>query len=173
MGDVMNDTLETMWKRRSNRKYRQDLIPDADLYQILEAARRAPTGSNRQKWRLIVITDGETKRKTAEACNNQMWMADAPVILCVVAEPGEGTTNAAIVLDHAILAATSMGYGTCWIGAYSEDQVKGVLGIPEDYTLINLTPLGLAADDPDARGRKEPGELFMSQRFGSPLSYSL
>lgn len=169
----MNETLETMWKRKSIRKYKSDPILADDLNLILEAARRAPTGANRQNWRMIVVTDPDLKKKTAEACNRQMWMADAAIILCLVTTPGQGKVNGAIVLDHAILAAASLGYGTCWIGAYNADKVKEVLGIPEDHGVVNLTPLGVSADQPAARPRKAPAELFMKERFGTPLDYSL
>ena len=169
----MNETLQTMWDRKSVRKYASDPIPEEDLHLILEAARRAPTGAKRQNWRMIVVTDPELRRKTAEACNGQTWMADAAVILCLVTTPGEGKVNGAIVLDHAILAATSLGYGTCWIGAYNADQVKAVLGVPEDHGIVNLTPVGVSAVQPTARGRKPPAELFMKDQFGSTLDYSL
>lgn len=169
----MNETLETMWKRRSIRKYKSDAIPEKDLNLILEAARRAPTGANRQKWHMIVITDPDQRKSTAEVCNQQMWMAEAPVILCLVTLPGEGSVNGAIVLDHAILAATSLGYGTCWIGAYDMAKVKKVLGIPEDHGIVCLVPVGLPAEQPSQRPRKSAAELFMKERFGSPLDYSL
>ena len=169
----MNETLETMWKRRSIRKYKPDPIPEADLNLILEAARRAPTGANRQNWRMIVVTDPDLRQKTAEACSNQVWMADAAVILCLVTIPGEGAVNGAIVLDHAILAATSLGYGTCWIGAYDKDKVKAALGIPEDHGIVCLTPVGVSAQEPNERPRKSPAELFMENSFETPLDYSL
>jgi nitroreductase len=169
----MNETLGTMWKRRSVRKYKSDPIPEGDLNLILEAARRAPTGANRQNWRMIVVTDTDLRKRTAEACSNQMWMADAPVILCLVTLPGEGSVNGTIVLDHAILAATSLGYGTCWVGAYNAAKVKKVLGIPDDHGIICLTPVGSPAEQPNARQRKPPAELFMKDSFGSALDYSL
>lgn len=169
----MNETLKTMWNRRSIRKYKPDPILEEHLHLILEAARRAPTGANRQNWHMIVVTDADLRQKTAEACNGQMWMAGAPVILCLVTLPGEGKVNGAIVLDHAILAATSLGYGTCWIGAYDEAKVKAVLGIPDDHGIVCLTPVGLSADQPQARPRKPPAQLFMRERFGAPLDYSL
>ncbi|MBL7198825.1 MAG: nitroreductase family protein [Anaerolineae bacterium] len=168
----MNATLETMWNRRSVRKYRSDPIPEEHLNLILEAARRAPTGSNRQNWRLIVVTDPDIRKRTAKACNGQMWMADAPVILCMVVLPGESKVNGTIVLDHAILAATSLGYGTCWIGAYDRTQVKQELGIPADHDTVCLTPVGLPAEQPAARRRKEPQELFSRDRFDAPLDYT-
>ena len=169
----MNETLETIWSRRSIRKYKSDPVPEEHLNLILEAARRAPTGGNRQNWRMIVITDPELRSKIAEACSHQMWMAEAPIILCLVTMPGEGKVNGAIVLDHAILAATSLGYGTCWIGAYDSSEVKRILGIPEDHGILCLTPVGLPAEQPGARTRKPPSQLFIRDRFGSPLDYSL
>lgn len=169
----MNETLQTMFKRKSIRRYKADPIPDEHLNLILEAARRAPTGGNRQNWRIVVVTDRGLREKTAEACNDQMWIADAPVILCLVTLAGEGQVNGTIVLDHAILAATSLGYGTCWIGACDREQVKEVLGIPEDHGVTNLTPVGVPAEERATRGRKPPAELFMRDRFGAPLDYAL
>ena len=170
----MNETLQTMWTRRSVRKYKPDPVPEADLNLILEAARMAPTGGNRQRWQMIVVTHAELRRKTAQACNGQMWIADAPVILCVICMPeGGNKRNGTIVLDHAILAAKSLGYGTCWIGAYDAEQVKAVLGVPDDYGVVYLTPVGVPAVDPAFRGRKPRAELFMKERFGEPLDYSI
>jgi len=169
----MNETLETLWKRRSIRKYKPEPIPEADLHLILEAARRAPTGSNKQNWKMVVVTGPEMRTKTAEACSGQMWMADAAAILCLVTLPGEGKTNGAIVLDHAILAATSLGYGTCWIGAYDEAKVKAVLGIPDDHGILCLTPVGVPADQPAARPRKARNVLFAQNSFGNPFDYEL
>lgn len=169
----MNDVLNTMWTRRSVRRYKSDPIPEGDLNLILEAARRAPTGSNRQNWRMVVIRDAEMRQKVGEACNGQTWVGDAPVILCLVTLPGEGQINGTIVLDHAILAATSLGYGTCWIGACDREKIKELLGIPADYGITNLTPVGYADQDPKDRGRKAPEELFMLDQFGEALSYEL
>jgi len=91
----------------------------------------------------------------------------------MVTLPGEGQVNGTIVLDHAILAATSLGYGTCWIGACDREKVKELLGIPADYGITNLAPVGVANQDPKDRGRKAPDELFMQERFGEALSYTL
>jgi nitroreductase len=174
----MNETFQTMWKRRSVRKYQADPIPEEDLNLILEAARRAPTGGNRQRWQMVVVTDPDLRQKTAEACSGQMWMAQAPVILCMLATPEGGNVegnkrNGVIVLDHAILAATSLGYGTCWIGAYDAEQVKAALGVPADYDVVYLTPVGVPAQEPAFRGRKAPTELFMANQFGTPLDYHI
>ena len=167
----MNETLEMLWKRRSIRKYKPEPIPNEDLHLILEAARRAPTGGNRQNWKLIVVTDPEMRRKTAEACSGQMWMGDAAIILCMVVPSSEGKVSGAIVLDHALLAATGLGYGTCWIG--SRDAAKAVLGIPDDHDIVCLAPVGVPDEEPDARPRKPRNVLFTQNGFDKPLDYEL
>jgi nitroreductase len=165
----VNETLDVIQRRRSVRKYRSDPIPEEDLTRILEAARQAPTGGNRQQWRMIVVRDPDLRRRTAEACNGQTWMARAPVILCLVLLPEGWVVDGTIVLDHAILAATSMGYGTCWIGAFDGAAVKGVLGIPEDHGIVCLTPVGVAAEQPRPRPRKAREELFSLDDFAVPF----
>jgi nitroreductase len=100
-----------------------------------------------------------------------MWMADAPVILCIVTLPDGWVVDGTIVLDHAILAATSLGYGTCWIGAFDGPSVKEVLSIPEDHGIVCLTPVGKAAERPKARGRKPRAELFALDGFESDYDY--
>jgi len=169
----VNETLGVMWSRRSIRKYRSDPVPKEDLTLILEAARRAPTGANRQRWRIVVVTDPELRRRTAEACSRQMWMAEAPVILCMVTLPEGWVVDGTIVLDHAILAATSLGYGTCWIGAFDGPAVKEVLGIPDDHDIVCLTPIGVAAQQPQAGSRKMPAEQFALDGFETPLAYEV
>ncbi len=167
----MNETLKTMWRRRSVRKYREAALPDEDLHLILEAARRAPTGSNRQAWRMVVVRDPDLRLKTAEACNGQMWMAQAQVILCQAVPADSGKVSGAIVLDHAVLAAASLGYGTCWIGAFDPIKLRSVLGISDDYDIICLATVGTPAETPPARSRKLSAELFCDGQYGSPLDY--
>ena len=167
----MNETIKTMWNRKSIREYKSDPIPEKDLTLILETARKAPTGANRQRWRIIVVRDGDVRKNLAMACANQNWMADAPVSLCIISHSDEKLVNPGIVLDQAILAATSLGYGTCWIGAFSEDEVKKVLGIPDEWAVVNLTPIGLSAAAPRIRDRNEPAEMFMQDKFGVALDY--
>jgi nitroreductase len=65
-----------------------------------------------------------------------------------------------IVFDHLTLAATAVGLGTCWIGAFEEDAVREVLGIPADWRVVCLTPLGVPAEHPEARPRKPLAELI-------------
>ena len=167
------DTLVAISARRSIRRYKPERVMDDDLKKILEAGRQAPSAGNRQPWHFIVVRDPETKRKVAEACSNQTWMALADVIVAGVGLPEVSekwyAVDTAIALQNMILAATSLGYGTCWIGAFDEAKVKEILGVPENARVIALTPIGVPAEEPPPRPRKEPREVFSLDRFGNPL----
>jgi hypothetical protein len=113
------NTLETIMARRSIRRYRAEAIPEADLKKILEAGHQAPAAANRQPWHFVVVSDPALKKAVAEACNGQMWMADAACILVAVGLP-EVTekwykVDVAIAMENMVLAAAYLGYGTCWI----------------------------------------------------------
>jgi len=174
------DTIEAILKRRSVRRYKPDPIPEEDLRKILECGRQAPSAGNRQPWHFIVTRDPELKRKLAEACNGQTWMADADVILTGVGIPSasRGSTgrlwypvDVAIAMQNMILAATSLGYGTCWIGAFDGAKVKELLGIPEDMEVVALAPIGVPAESPGPRPRKSPAEVFSKERYGGGPVY--
>lgn len=167
------DTLQTISQRRSIRKYKPDQIPDEDLKQILEAGRQAPSAANRQPYHFIVVGEPEQKRRVAEACNNQMWIADAAYIIVGVGLPQVSNkwykVDVAIAMENMVLAAHSLGYGTCWIGAFNPEKVKKVCQIPPEAEVVACTPLGVPDVSPPARGRKEWNELFSAERYGQTL----
>ena len=75
-----------------------------------------------------------------------------------------------IALQNMILAAHSLGYGSCWIGSFDEEKVKELLHLPEEVKVICLTPVGVPAVQPEARPRKELGEVFSPEEHGRPLT---
>jgi len=72
-------------------------------------------------------------------------------------------------IGHIILAATALGYGTCWIGAFNEDEVKRILKIPENLAVIALLPVGTPDESPPPRPRKAFREIFFKEFYGIPL----
>ena len=117
------------------------------------------------------------KKKLGEAAWGQTWISDAGVIVAALAMPRDSSEiyprwverDVMTAVEHMVLAAWSLGYGTCWIGAFYEEKVKELLGIPEGMTVINLLPIGVPDQKPEARGRKPLEELFHEDRFGVPL----
>jgi nitroreductase len=171
------DVLKAIETRRSIRKYKPAPIPDGDLKKILEAGRQAPSAGNKQPWGFVVVRDAAMRKKMAEAARGQMWTADAGVYLAIYSDasnsPGPYKNwvdrDPLIAIESMILAAWSLGYGTCFIGAFEEDKVKALLGIPEDKRVINLLPIGVPAETPDAKPRRAFKELFHAEKYGKPL----
>ena len=167
------DTMEAIMERRSIRQYKADPIPRDDLLQILEAGRQAPSAANRQPWHFIVVEDPAQRRRVAAVCGNQTWMAEAPCILIAVGRPDVNAkwyrVDVAIALQTMVLAARSLGYGTCWIGAFEPDELKEVCGVPENLDIVACTPLGVPAVVPAPRNRKPWAELFSFDSYGKAM----
>lgn len=168
--------LDVMKKRHSIRKYKSDPIPDDIFERVMEAARVAPSGKNLQPWKFIVVRDRDLKSRLAEASRNQTFIADAPVIIVACGYPDRSyqrqgnymtswTIDVAVAVEHLMLQACEDGLGTCWIGAFDEQQVKPILGIPEDVRVLGLTPLGYPDQEPRDRGRKSLGEIMSYDKY--------
>jgi nitroreductase len=163
------DFLALVRQRYSVRAYKQDPVEDEKLQMILEAARLAPTAANRQPFRILVIPTAE-HRTALQHIYGQRWFLDAPLVLCVCGVEAEAwvrrhdginyvDVDAAIVMDHIVLAATSLGLGTCWIAAFDPDALHDDLNVPPGMHPVALTPLGYPADSPGPKRRKELSTL--------------
>jgi nitroreductase len=170
------DLYETIKLRKSVRKYKRDPVPEESLKKILNAARMAPTAENFQPWKIIVVTDEDIKRKLVPACNNQRFVAEAPVVLVACGLPDEAypimggymnsyPVDVAIVLDHLMLAAASEGLGTCWIGSFKEEKVAETVGVPQEAKVVALTPLGYPAEEMERTDRKNLTELVSYNKY--------
>jgi nitroreductase len=162
------EVFETIKTRRSIRAYKPEPISDESLNKVLEAARIAPSASNRQEYKFIVVKEEDLRQKLATACNKQMWIADAPaVIVGCATNPSRrySFVDVAIAMDHMTLVARSLGLGTCWIGAFSEPEVKRLLGIPDEVSVVCCLPIGVPAQDGVMRSRKSFQELFTTDTW--------
>jgi nitroreductase len=143
-------------------------VPEDKLERILEAVRLAPSAHNSQPYKLIVVRDEEKKQHLASAAQNQAFIAEASIIIAgVLLEPKEemALISLAIIIDHLTLAAAAEGLGTCWIGAFSQEEVKKILNIPEEYKVAILMPLGIPADSAGAKERKALEDLICDESF--------
>jgi nitroreductase len=165
---------EIIEARYSVRAYQDKPIEDDKLQTVLEAARLAPSGSNRQPWKFVVATDPQIRAKLAEACNGQKFVGAAPVVIAGVGlmperimscdVPGD-PVDLAIALEHVALQAAELGLGTCWIGAFDQDAVRRVLEIPETVKVVQVMTLGYGADDPRPKNRKALDEIVCYDRW--------
>lgn len=153
------DILDLLKSRRSIRIYQDKPIPQDLLLQILEAGRWAPSGANLQPWHFIVVTDPETRKKVGQAARfffiKFFHVEKAPVIIVFGFDTRKGKYgryDVTLAGGNMMTMATSLGLGTCWIGAFDELKVKEILGIPENIEVIALMTLGY----PDEKAEVPP-----------------
>ena len=149
------DVYEAIATRKSVRAFKDKDIPEEKIVRLLEAARLAPSASNRQEWRFVVVRDPSMRKHLSVAARGQTFIGAAPVVLACCAETDEHVMacgqlcypiDVAIAIDHITLCAVAEGLGTCWIGAFDEDQVKELLAIPPQIRVVGLLPVGYAQD---------------------------
>lgn len=154
------DVYEAVKARYSCRAYADTPVDEEVLNRILDAARFAPSARNLQRWRIVVTTDAAVRKRLGVAARNQTFVGDAAVVLAFCSEGDNDHVmtcgqqsypiDCAIIEDHVTLLAAAEGLASCWIGAFYEDQVKDILGIPDDVRVVELLALGHPADSPPA-----------------------
>lgn len=160
--------MNAIKNRRSIRKYKKRRIPENDLKAVLEAARLAPSGANRQFWKMIVVQDEERKKELVPLCNNQKFIEDCSAFIAGIDDPSQKwyRVDIAIAMDHLTLAAYSKGLGTCWIGAFDREKLAEYLGVPKGQVITVCMTLGYPDEAPEPRTRKPADELFYWERYG-------
>ena len=145
--------IEAIRKRRSIRRYEEKDISDEQVRAVLEAARCAPSWANKQGWQLMVMRDADKREKVSGVLGGNpasKAVAQAPVLLVVCMDPAASgvmkgkeyyMADAGILMDHLMLEAAEMGLGTVFIGSFDEDRIREVLGVPDDYRIVAMTPI--------------------------------
>jgi len=165
--------MEAIKGRRSIRAYDSRPVEEEKIKAVLEAARLAPSARNRQKWQFIIVTDPQMKEKMFDACNNQPSVKQAPaVIVACGKDPGMmsceqpvETIDVSIAFSFLILKAYEEGLGTCWLGNFNKDKIKSALGIPDNVSVVAVTPIGYPAENPDAKPRVALEEIISRDKY--------
>ncbi len=166
-GDVM-DALEVIKTRRSVRLYEDKSIPKEVLEDIIDCARFAPSAMNRQPWEFVVVTGEETRQRIANLTDFGKHIAWAPACVAVFCEDTKYfLEDGSAATQNILLAAWAHGIGSCWIAgdkkAYAED-IRRLLGLPENYKLVSLVPLGYPADVPH-KDKRALGQVLHWERY--------
>ncbi len=151
--------------RESVRDYNpNEKVPQDVLLRILNAGRIAPSASNKQPWRFILVSSSE-KLKEVHECYHREWFKNAPHVLILVGDKSKSwkrsyddfdsiETDMAIAMDHIILAAENEGVGACWIIAYDYNTLAKAIKLNENEELYCITPLGYQNPGFKKRGNK-------------------
>ena len=169
------EVKEAILRRRSVRSFKEKDIPRELLKDIMGSVRMAPSASNRQDWKFVLVDDSATREKLARAASNQNFVKEAPVVIAGINTERKmmscgvkaGTVDLAIAMDHLTLRAAEEGLGTCWIGAFDQEETKEILSVPEDSKVITLMPLGYPTYDltKENKRRKELEEIINYNSF--------
>jgi len=153
------DQTEQIKSRRSVRKYKPYEVPAYVIEDILECARLAPTARNEQPWLFGAVTDKQLLRGLGRLANTGPFIADAGVCFAVFTLRGEKyyLEDGCAATMNIIHACQAHGLGSCWVAGdkkpYAED-VRKLLKVPEEYTLIALIPAGYPEGKPPEKPKK-------------------
>ncbi|MBI2576210.1 nitroreductase family protein [Candidatus Woesearchaeota archaeon] len=177
--EPLSHFIHLIKNRRSIRKYKGKEIPWGLILQILEAGRYAPSAGNVQNWKFIVVRNPGVRESIAKCCHSQEWMQDAPVHIVVVGEPkaagrfygerGETLYTAqgcAAAIENMMLAAASLGLGTCWVSAFDDFEISKILDFPEDVVCQGVVTLGYSDEHPLAPARKDLHTVVFVNSWG-------
>ncbi|MCS7254191.1 MAG: nitroreductase family protein [Armatimonadota bacterium] len=166
------ELFEVFRRRHSIRAYSSTEIPDEVLRRILEAANSAPSAGNLQAYEIVVVKDAVRKQQLAHAAYGQTFIAQAPVVLVFVQNPHRsairygqrGATlyslqDATIACTHAHLAATALGLGSCWVGAFDDDAVARAINATRGMRPVAILPIGYPAEQPWATPRRSLDDI--------------
>ena len=168
------NVFEAIQSRYSVRRYAPRDVEEEKIERLMDAARLAPSANNRQEWRFVIVKDPSTRQALMTAAANQKFVGEAPVVIACCAVTDNHLMrcgqlcypiDVSIAIDHITLQAVEEGLGTCWIGAFYEDQVKQILDIPEDVRVVELLTLGYPADEPKEKNRLSLETIVMRERW--------
>jgi nitroreductase len=157
------DVFSAISHRRSIRSYQDSVVEEEKLKKVLDSARLAPSASNRQEWKFIVVRGSEKRAQLAAMTYGQRFVGEAPVIIVACATEGKSvmtcgqpthTVDVSIACSFMILEACEQGLGTCWLGTFNEGEVKKLLDIPNHMRVVTMMPLGYPNETPLPRPRK-------------------
>lgn len=166
------DYFEVVRKRQSIRAFQSKPVEEEKLKKVLETANAAPSAGNLQAYDIFVVRKPEQKRALVKAALGQEFIAGAPVVLVFCANPAHNIRkygerghrlyaiqDATIACAFAMLAATALDLATVWVGAFSDDAVRAVIGLLGNITPVSILPIGYPAETPDRTPRRPLSKL--------------
>ena len=166
--------LNCIKERFSVRKFQDRKIEQEKIDILMEAARLAPSASNKQTWHFVVIKDLEKRKQLTRICKGQKFVAEAPITIAIcitnlnyVMTCGQTAPviDGAIAAEQIVLQAVELGLGSCWIGAFYHDKMAKLINLPEDYQIVGLLPVGYPAVEKGSRNLKAIEEVVSYDSF--------
>jgi nitroreductase len=172
------EVLEAIKGRRSIRAFIGKGVKQKIVEKLIDAARWAPSAGNIQPWEFIIVQKPEIKRRLAEAALDQTFIEEAPVVIAVCAHENRSSEgygirgktlyciqDTAAAIQNIHLAAYSLGLGTCWVGAFREEEAREILETPLGVRPIAIIPVGCPAESPPPPSRRPLRQIIHYETF--------
>jgi nitroreductase len=173
---LMNDTLNTIFARKSVRSFKSDAVPDEKLRMLVRAGMAAPTAVDKRPWEFIVVKDRTVLKQLADALPYAKMAEKAAAAIIVAGDVKKqwgGMESDYWIMDcsaatqNILLAAESMGLGAVWTAVYPEDSrvrsVRQILGIPSHVVPLNVIPLGIQAGREKPKDKYDPKQIHWNR----------
>jgi nitroreductase len=168
-------------KRRMYREYLERDVPQEKIDRILDLASRYPSAGHTEPQEFILVRNPQVKEDLARAALDQMFVAQAPVLIVVVSDVrrsarryGQRGVHFFSIIDGAfvamliLLAVVEEGLGACFVGSFYDEEVQQVLGLPQDVRPIGIIPIGYyCAQQPRRFPRRSRAHIVHRDRYGS------
>ena len=156
---MTKELIKTIFSRRSIRKYTNKPVSEEDITIILKAAMAAPSASNLKPWHFIVITNRQTMDTLADIHPYGKMLFQAPLCIAVCGDKTISTQywvqDCSAATENILLAATSLGLGSVWLGVYPRNErvkpLSKILKLPETIVPLNLISIGYPDEDKEPR----------------------
>jgi nitroreductase len=172
------DLSEAIKGRRSIRNFKPDEVSEKDVEKLIEAAVSAPSAGNIQPWELVVARKPEIRRKLVEAAYGQSFIEEASAVIVVCANEDRSSQgygvrgktlyclqDTAAAIQNMLLTAYSLGLGSCWIGAFKEDEVREILKIPVGIRPVAIVPVGYPGISASVRQKRPMEQVVHRETF--------
>ena len=169
---------EAIKGRRSIRAFKQQDVPKEIVEKIIDNARYAPSAGNIQPWEFVIARELETRKKLARAAYNQAFVEEAPVVIVVCADETQSSIHygkrghtlyciqhTAAAIQNILLVAYSLGLGTCWVGAFNENEAKKAVKTPDGVWPVAMIPVGYPNKFPSPIDRKPLNQIIHYEEF--------
>ncbi|MDI3546891.1 MAG: hypothetical protein PWR10_543 [Halanaerobiales bacterium] len=186
--EIKIDCLKAIKRRRSIRRYIDRDVTEELLKEVINAGRLAPSGGNMQPWEFIVVRERDKIKEVVETTfvgfdsksgQKQSWLETASLLIVVctdykrtVARYGEMGRKIALMdtsaaIENMLLAATSLGLGSCWVSGFNQEELAKLLEIPGQIEPVAILPLGYFEGMTKSPSKFSLDEIIHYERYGN------
>ena len=177
------ETERAIRERRSTREFSSKQVKFEDLVKILETARLSPRAGNIETFRFVVVSDPKKKNQLAKICIDQNFIENATYLVVVCSEIVQLKRfykersekylkqQVGAAIENMLITATSLGLGSCWIGAFDESAIKALLRVPDGYEIEAVVAIGNALRAPSIPKKFDLNMLVYFDVFGKPQGF--